>query len=276
MMPTYSTPDIQQHTLPILLTIDSVLREHHLSYYISDGTMLGAVRHGGFIPWDDDIDIAMPRPDYERFMAHGSEWLPAPLEMVCVEKDPLQPCTFMKIIDGSTTLIERWSYRQLGGIYIDVFPLDGVSEKKWRRTLHFRIYRTLNRLTYLRNRDPYKRGHGVTSWLPRLLQATVSNARLHKWMKGVQTAHSYESSTLVADYDSGERCVMPKSVFGTPQPIVFEGHELMGVEHPDEYLTHLYGDYMQLPPEEKRRVHGFDYVDLEHSYHDYHDTRQFR
>ena len=182
----------------------------------------------------------------------------------------------MKIIDGSTTLIERWSYNQLGGIYIDVFPLDGVSERRWRRKVRFRLYRMLNRLTYLRNRDPYKRGHGVSSWLPRLLQSTVSNASLHKWMKRLQTTHNYDTSRLIADYDSGERCVMEKSVFGTPTPVLFEGQELMGVEHPREYLTHLYGDYMQLPPEEKRRVHGFDYVDLEHSYHDYRDTRRFR
>ncbi|MBP3251968.1 MAG: LicD family protein [Prevotella sp.] len=275
-MNTYNTRDIQQHTLPILLTVDKILREHQLNYYISDGTMLGAVRHGGFIPWDDDVDIAMPRPDYEQLVAHGSEWLPKPLEMVCVEKDARQACTFMKIIDGSTTLIERWSYNQLGGIYIDVFPIDGVSDWKWKRKLRFRLYRILNRMTYLRNRDPYKRGHGCSSWVPRLLQATISNAKLHQWMKSVQTARSFNSAALIADYDSGERSVVKKSVFGKPRPIMFEGHELLGVEHPQEYLTHLYGDYMQLPPEEKRRVHGFDYVDLEHSYHDYHDTRQFK
>jgi len=275
-MANYQIQELQQRTLSILLAVDQVLREHHVNYYISDGTMLGAVRHGGFIPWDDDLDICMPRPDYERFLAQGSEWLPKPFEMVCVEKDERQACTFMKIIDSSTTLIERWGYNQLGGIYIDVFPIDGVSASKWRRKVRFRLYRTLNRLTYLRNRDPYKRGHGASSWLPRLLQATVSNLTLHRWMRWLQTAHSYETSTLVADYDSGERGVMPKAVLGQPTPVTFEGHEVLGVEHPADYLTHLYGDYMQLPPEEKRRVHGFDYVDLEHSYHDYHDTRSFR
>ena len=177
-MSDISTQQLQQKTLPILLAIDKVCREHDIHYYISDGTMLGAVRHGGFIPWDDDLDIAMPRPDYERFVAQGSEWLPEPYEMICVEKNPHEACTFMKIIDGGTTLIERWSYNQLGGIYIDVFPIDGVSKNKRWRHLRFSLYRLLNRLTYLRNRDPYKRGKGASSWLPRLLQATVSNATL--------------------------------------------------------------------------------------------------
>lgn len=275
-MATYSTQQLQQRTLPILLAIDRVCREHKINYFISDGTMLGAVRHGGFIPWDDDLDIAMPRPDYERFIQHGTEWLPAPYELVCVEHDEHCACTFMKIIDGSTTLIERWSYNQLGGIYIDVFPIDGVSTVKWRRKLRFKLYKMVNRWIYMRNRDPYKRGHGYTSWLPRLLQATTTNAGLHRLMRLLQTKRSYESSELVADFDSGERGVMPKSVIGKPAPVSFEGHEVMGVEHPDEYLRRLYGDYMQLPPEDKRRIHNFDYVDLEHSYHDYNDTRTFK
>ena len=275
-MSDISTQQLQQKTLPILLAIDKVCREHDIHYYISDGTMLGAVRHGGFIPWDDDLDIAMPRPDYERFVAQGSDWLPEPYEMICVEKNPHEACTFMKIIDGGTTLIERWSYNQLGGIYIDVFPIDGVSKNKRWRHLRFSLYRLLNRLTYLRNRDPYKRGKGASSWLPRLLQTTVSNATLHRWMHSLQTAYGYDESEYVADYDSGERGVMLKEVIGQMKPVLFEGHEVMGVAKPDEYLRHLYGDYMQIPPENKRRIHNFDYVDLEHSYHDYHDTRKFK
>jgi lipopolysaccharide cholinephosphotransferase len=275
-MGNYSTRELQQRTLQILLTVDRVCRDHGLTYYISDGTMLGAVRHGGFIPWDDDMDICMPRPDFERLLAHAPEWLPAPFEQVCVERDPYCACNFMKIIDGSTTLIERWSFNQLGGVYMDVFPIDGVASVKWRRKLRFRLYRTVDRWIYMRNRDPYKRGRGYTSWIPRLLQATTTNAGLHRLLRRIQTAHPYESSALVADFDSGERSVTRKEVFGIPTPVNFEGHELLGVEHPHEYLSHLYGDYMQLPPENKRRIHNFDYVDLEHSYHDYHDTRQFK
>ena len=69
---------------------------------------------------------------------------------------------------------------------------------------------------------------------------------------------------------------MPREVMGKPTPIMFEGHELMGVEHPHEYLTRLFGDYMKLPPENDRRIHGFDYVNFNLSYHDYDDKRVFK
>ena len=275
-MANYKIEDIQQRVLSILLSIDKVCREHNITYYISDGTMLGAIRHGGFIPWDDDADIAMPREDYERLIEHGAEWLPEPLELLCVEKDPKCSGAFLKIIDGSTTLIERWGLYQLGGVYVDVFPLDGVANQKWRRKLRFNRYHAVKTWIYLRNRDPYKRGRGYTSWLPRLLQATVSNIKLHRLLKRIQTKRPYATSPLIADFDSGERSTMSREVFGRPTPVLFEGHELLGVEHPDAYLSHLYGDYMQLPPENKRRIHGFDYVDFDHSYHDYHDTRTFK
>ncbi len=275
-MADYQVKEMQQHILSVLLRVDQVCREHGIKYYISDGSMLGAVRHGGFIPWDDDADIAMPRPDYQRFLEHANEWLPKPLEMVCIEQDERCMCTFMKIIDGSTTLIERWGLNQLGGVYVDVLPIDGVSKTKWKRKLRFAYFHAVKSLIYLRNRDPYKRGRGYTSWLPRLIQATVKNATLHRWLQRIEKKHAYEDSDLIADFDSGERSVMPKEVMGTPTPILFEGHEVMGVEQPEEYLRRVFGDYMQLPPENKRRIHGFDYVDFEHSYHDYHDTRTFK
>ena len=261
-MANYKIEDIHQRILKILVVVDKVCREHGIRYWLSDGTMLGAVRHGGFIPWDDDADIAMPRPDFQRFIEHGS--------------DENSSCALLKVIAGSTTLIERWSLNQIGGVYIDVCPIDGIPAQRWRRKLRIGLVHMVKTWVYLRNRDPYKRGHGYTSWLPRLLQATVKNITLQRLQKRIQTAYDYETAPLIADYDSGDRSTMPREVMGTPTPIMFEGHELLGVEHPDTYLKCLFGDYMKLPPENHRRIHGFDYVDFDHSYHDYHDTRVFK
>lgn len=272
----YNTRDLQLRALQNLLAVDKVCREHGIRYYISDGTMLGAVRHGGFIPWDDDLDIVMPRPDYTRFIEHASEWLPAPYEMVCPDNIPTYPGVFAKVIDGSTTLIERWSFHQLGGVYIDVFPLDGVPSNKVLRRLQLSAYKAVERWIYLRNRDPYKRGHGPSSWVPRFIQAVVSNAQLQRLMHKIQTLCDYDQAALIAEFDDDERGVMPKDIFGTPTPIMYEGYEMLGVEKANEYLTRLFGNYMELPPEDKRRIHNFDYVDFEHSYHDYHDNRQFK
>ena len=190
-MANYKIEDIHQHILNILLVVDKVCREHGIRYWLSDGTMLGAVRHGGFIPWDDDADIAMPRPDFQRFIEHGSEWLPEPFELQTFELDENSSCALLKVIDGSTTLIERWSLNQIGGVYIDVCPIDGIPAQRWRRKLRIGLVHMVKTGVYLRNRDPYKRGHGYTSWLPRLLQATVKNITLKRLQKRIQTAYDY-------------------------------------------------------------------------------------
>ena len=125
-MANYDIRPLQLRILKILQTIDSVCKEHDLRYYLWAGTMLGAVRHKGFIPWDDDLDIAMPRKDYEILMQHAKEWIPQPYEAKCAEIDPTYSGAFAKVIDSSTTLIEREHYNYLAGIYSDIFPLDGM------------------------------------------------------------------------------------------------------------------------------------------------------
>ena len=103
----YDIRPLQLHLLDILLSFQQVCEKQGLKYYMVDGSLLGAMRHKGFIPWDDDMDIAMPRDDYERLIQHSKEWLPEPLEFVCYENDPKYPLHFGKIQDASTTLIER-------------------------------------------------------------------------------------------------------------------------------------------------------------------------
>lgn len=112
-MADYDIRPLQLRILKILLAVDKVCKEHGLRYYIMAGTMLGAVRHKGFIPWDDDLDIGMPRADYDLLMSHSKEWLPRPYEAVCAENDPDYPLPFAKIQDADTTLIERMHLKYL-------------------------------------------------------------------------------------------------------------------------------------------------------------------
>lgn len=112
-MATYDIRPLQLRILKNLLAIDKVCKEHNLRYYIMAGTMLGAVRHKGFIPWDDDLDIGMPRADYDLLMTNAKEWLPEPYEAVCAENDKEYPLPFAKIQDADTTLIERMHLKYL-------------------------------------------------------------------------------------------------------------------------------------------------------------------
>lgn len=268
----YDIRELQLCTLRLLRQFQQVCERHSLQWYATAGTMLGAVRHGGFIPWDDDMDIAMPRTDYDRLIKHSAEWLPQPMELICAELDPAYPLPFGKLQDASTTILERPHLPFLGGIYIDIFPIDGVPHNLLRRHLHFARHEYLKRALYFVYRDPYKHGHGPSSWIPLLARLLHTPSGLHRAIRSLQTKYSFNTSTLVADYDDGLRGVMPRSIFGTPTPIRFEGMEINGYEQPKEYLRRKYGsDYMQLPEEGSRRQHHFFYLDLNTPYRDSRD-----
>ena len=264
----YDIQILQQRILENLKVIDQVCREHHLRYYLWAGSMLGAVRHKGFIPWDDDMDICMPRPDYEQLLAHWREWIPAPFEFISAETDSTYPYPFGKIEDASTTVLERPDFPFLEGIYIDVFPIDGVPANEEERRKHFKRYKFWRHLLFLRGRNPFKHGYGPRSWYPWLLHKLFSLEYLQKRVKRLMTEYDYESSEYVADYDDGLRGVIKKTILGEPKTYAFATVEFMGVEHADEYLSNKYGNYMQLPPKEKQIQHHFFRLDLNRSYRD--------
>lgn len=267
-MSNYDIHQVHQKTLNILLNVDATCKAHHLDYYIWAGTMLGAIRHKGFIPWDDDIDIAMPRPSYDELIAH-KDWLPEGFEMVCAEDDPVYPLPFAKIQDANTTLIERMHLRYLGGIYIDVFPIDGAPHGFLRQQWQFGQYEYYKRVLYLLCRDPYKHGHGPSSWVPLLCRRLFTLKGVQDRIRHILHRYDYQRSDLVADYDDGSKGIIRKTVLGKPSPYLFEGHEVLGVEHYDSYLSQKYGDYMTPPDAAHQRQHNFNYVDLDLPYRQY-------
>lgn len=268
-MADYDIKKVHDRILETLLAVDKVCREHNLRYYIIAGTLLGAVRHKGFIPWDDDLDIAMPRSDYDKLIAHCNEWLPKQYELICTENDANYPLPFAKIQDAETTLIERMHMKYLGGIYIDVFPLDGVPHNKIARRWHFIKYQFYKKVLYFIYRDPYRHGHGPSSWIPLLCRKFFTMEEVQQKMRSMMKSNDYDKSKYVVDHDDGLKGVMEKSILGTPTPIQFENATVMGVEHPHHYLQQKYGDYMVIPPHDKQRQHNFFYLDLEMPYREY-------
>lgn len=265
-MANYNVEEVHGRILRIAEAVDKACSEHQLRYYIWAGTMIGAVRHKGFIPWDDDLDIAMPRADYNKLVENAKEWLPQQFEFVCAEDDESYPLPFGKIQDASTTLIERMHLRYLGGIYIDVFPIDGVPSNAFKRKLHFAKYEYYKRLLYLIHRDPYKHGHGPSSWLPLLCRKLYTMKEVQRKVKALLQEYDFDACELVADYDDGSKGTMKKSVLGTPTPYEFEGTTLLGVEQYHTYLSNKYGDYMKVPDHSQQRQHNFHYLDLNTPY----------
>ena len=266
-MATYDIRPLQLRILEIVKAIDAVCKEHNLRYYLWAGTMLGAVRHGGFIPWDDDLDIAMPRNDYDLLMQHCNEWLPEYLEVVSYETDPQNyPLPFAKVQDARTTLIERMHLRYVGGIYLDVFPLDGQPQSRIAQQIHFMRYQWLKKALYFVHRDPYRHGHGPSSWLPLLCRKIYTMQELQQKIKNLQKTYDFDACDNIVDHDDGLKGVMPKSLVGKPTHIAFENITLMGVERPHEYLSRKYGNYMVIPQGNHQRQHNFHLLDLEHGY----------
>ena len=110
----YDLREFQLRSVCLLDAIDKVCKEHDITYYVIAGTLLGAVRHKGFIPWDDDLDIALMRRDYDLLIEHASEWLPEPFSIVAYNNDPDYPKYFAKLEDKSTTLVERFYLGYVG------------------------------------------------------------------------------------------------------------------------------------------------------------------
>lgn len=256
---------MQRVILGILKDIDATCRRHGLRYYIIAGTMLGAIRHGGFVPWDDDADVAMPRPDYEKLIEHADEWLPSHLELVSSHSDPSYPYLFARIQDRRTTYILRRRFNFIGGVPVDVFPIDGMVLDAEKMKSHYRRFAFRKRLLYYSEIDRLKHGYGLHWAFTTLFQLLTNRSKLHRKADIVQREFDYETSPLLADHDNKpSRGVYKRTVFGTPTPVKFEDTTLMGVERPDEYLRISYGDYMTPPAQHP--LLNFRYLDLDTPY----------
>lgn len=264
---TYDLREFQLKCVETLEAIDKVCHEHGLKYYIIAGTLLGAVRHKGFIPWDDDIDIAFSREDYDTLVEHADEWLPSRFRVVTHQNDPNYPKYFAKIEDRSTTLVERFYLGYVGGVYLDIFALDRVPDNRLLRNLHFYRFHYIRKLLYFAYRDPYKHGKGFNSSLVIMLQKLLDRQKLHARAQKIITEYKgNENCHFLMTHDDGT-CCYPIECVGEPKKYEFEGRMFDGPSDSTVFLSSYYGDtFMQLPPLDKRRSHYHDYCDINSSY----------
>lgn len=263
----YELRPFQLRNVCLLETIDKVCREHDIKYYVIAGTLLGAVRHKGFIPWDDDMDIGMMRQDYDTLIEHAEEWLPEPFHIVTHENCDKYPKYFAKLEDISTTIVENFHLGYKGGIYMDIFALDEVPNNKLKRWFHYKKFMLSRQILYFMYRDPYKHGRGPRSWWPALLQKLFTRNGVHSWSQKVLKEYfGKPNCDYLMTHDDGFRA-FDKKFFGEPSILEFEGFRCCGPSDYSNFLSVMYGsDYMELPPEEKRRSHYYEYCDLNTPY----------
>ena len=262
--------ELQLKLCDILYAVAKICEEHDIRYYLDGGTTLGAVRHQGFIPWDDDIDIVMPRPDFEYFLKIANEKLPEYYEVRTHKTHPgghVYP--WAKIEDGRTTVVVDWQ-RHLnykGGIFIDLFPLDGLPGnkiiRKWYMNLILFLSRKLLSISYI-DINKYEK-KGIKLCIVKFLHWDICRSGLHHLIHALLRCYKYDKCKYVANCigEYGLKNIMKKEFYGIPVYKEFEGNLYRVPEKYDLYLKQLYGNYMELPPLDKRcSLHNFYILDL--------------
>ena len=257
----------QNKLLQMLSWFHTTCVKNNLRYYIIAGTMLGAIRHKGFIPWDDDIDVGMPRIDYERLKQLSKE-VNRNNQYILEYPDDQNfeyPYLIAKLYDSKTTLIEKKRYPIKRGIYIDIFPLDGIGNDIEEATKNYKPFYNCFRL-HLMITCPFLKRYSLPKNLAVLCGRIVSplfvkRQKLEQKIDCLCKRFSFDDSNLVSDLLGGSalKGIVPREYFGTPTLIQFENIEVYGLEKPELYLRSIYGDFMELPPIEKR-VSLHDYI----------------
>ncbi len=247
--------ELKKIQIAILVSIHEYCEQQGLRYSLSSGTLLGAVRHKGFIPWDDDIDIMMPRPDYERFRTTYPGFNPH-YSVQSYHNDDSYWFNFVKVFDNRTLFIEGAARN---GVYVDVFPVDGFPDNQQE------INSLLGRATSLLNRDlrwatkeyrvKTKKKDIFLHYLKYLCRRLLvdSHQRTVDKIDNMFLSNGFEVMPMAGSFffDRMEG-ILPRTVYEQYKRIEFENCSFCCISNTHIYLESLYGDYMQLPPVEER------------------------
>ena len=251
-MKPITTHELRKIQIEILKSIHNYCQENNLRYSLAYGTLLGAVRHKGFIPWDDDIDIMMPRPDYEQFLK-GYRGYNEFYQVQDYCTDHSYWFSFAKVYDNRTILIEK---EAKNGVYIDVFPIDGVPNNAQEKE---RVEELLTKIICHDLRISSKSYLFKKNKLFNYLKYIIQNLRVPARKQIIDNIHFITKKFLYGStsnagiifYDKFQ-AIIPQIVYEEYKNIEFEGLTCKCISNTDLYLKTVYGNYMQLPPEEER------------------------
>ncbi|MDR2193389.1 MAG: LicD family protein [Treponema sp.] len=270
----------QNIQLGLLKDFDRVCRENNWTYWLDGGTLLGAVRHKGFIPWDDDIDVVMPRKDFEAFARGGQACLDAAIFLQTIETDCFNESFCIKLRDRNSTLIEesdkdtRVSYHQ--GIFIDIFPADVIKRQSVKKI--FCLFKLFRRISWLKRfiyipagsmkRRKARGKIAVALFFPIACIIRIFLKDEYIYVKTLEQKKISLYKTCWSAADDGVYffpflCIyFPHKVFDKHDlfpltNVLFEHEYFPAPFDPDIYLRRQYGDYMKLPPPDKRESHSY-------------------
>lgn len=268
--------ELQKVELDMLKWLVRICNQLDLTYYLVCGSALGAVKYGGFIPWDDDIDVAFPRQDYELFLEKANEFLPKHLFLQNYRTEKCYYALGSKLRNSQTTYIEKGIEHlpMNHGVFIDIFPLDGYPVDKREIRAFERRKKYFYRRRYVCLKPVFHRDLGLTlcSILNRCIGMyknvffyVESNEKLNRRYSCVESEYwcNYANSISSKEY-------APKEQYGAGTMMKFEGLDVRVPEKYDEYLTQKYGNWRADPPKEQQVGHHYySVMDLNKPYTEY-------
>lgn len=272
-----SLNDTQNYILHVTREVIRVMDELNIPYYMQGGTMLGSIRHGGFIPWDDDVDLGIPRADYERMLKIIADKLPENLELRTYDDETDHHYYFARIVDTRYQIRRMGSLEErLENVWVDLFPLDGMPNGALARAWHkmrLLIVRLKYHLSCFEKVNIKRPGRPfieraiikvatitrVGSWFNTRKQLDKMDRLLKKYPP--EKSDYYVNFMGQTSYKFNE--MFKKEIYGNKTLYPFEDMEMVGPEQYDAYLKSLYGDYMTPPKQSDRNAHVSELVPVD-------------
>ena len=261
-MSEYSKKELRQLQLTLVEILDDFVKicdKHHLNYYLVGGTAIGAVRHSGFIPWDDDIDVAMLREDYEKFLDIAIEELPDKYFLQYEKTDKNYYLGFAKIRKNNTLFETEGCYRYKShkGIFFDIFPID-YNPDRYSKKLRLEVVMIRSIIETLKYKNKNLYFKHIRNKLISVPLIPFTNKKLHKMLNRISKMNNKKEHNYAGIYCAQypyQRDIYDIKTVNPPKKIMFEGKKYNVFHDVDAYLKGLYGDYMTLPPKEKQISH---------------------
>lgn len=248
--------EIHNHLLKIAIEFNKICELHNIPYYMIGGTLLGAVRHKGFIPWDDDMDFGVPIDRYEELLGYLRNELSEPYRVCTYKTEKGCSTVFAKIDDFSTVIEDKCQDIPLKnqlGLNIDLFPLC-YCRRNDVKNKYLQFLRGINSKIFTESTE----GQYYKHLIKKVTRFFFPLSRKKLLDKIWDTTLNIRSGDCLANLFGvfGDREFIPSAWFGSGKLYDFESTTLKGPERFDEYLSQIYGDYMTLPPVEKRKTHA--------------------